>query len=61
MTPEPKTQPSLTQPHHPRITPPGEVNYRFRHRGTVLVVAPQGLVRLECYQRRELDRLSLDN
>ncbi|MBX3469168.1 MAG: hypothetical protein KF878_20030 [Planctomycetes bacterium] len=61
MTPsQSKTQLSLGD--RTTSSTPAEVNYGFLHRGSVIMVSGSGLaVRLELYQRRELERLSLDN
>ena len=37
------------------------LNYRYLHRGTIIVATSAGAVRMELYQRRSLDRLSLSN
>lgn len=41
---------------------PRAINYAFRHRGSVVMTTGAGVVvRLELYQRRELEGLSLRN
>jgi hypothetical protein len=40
---------------------PGALNYGYLHRGTIIVATSAGAVRMELYQRRSMERLSLAN